>query len=512
MTSKFIEAFDTLKASGLSQPETWKPIYREGLREAFQRNRLDDAAELAVFAAVCLESQGYYEDAIAELEFAVARTRAAPGVTVMLLVTLAAFQAIRGDLVALDTLGAVSALTPLVSESPRPFEIETHQALVECVFLRPQALETAREASERAQSAGLPRYARGLDIWAVPAMVAFGQRRRAVPWVNSLAAHAEAERSTFRQADAAALEFGLQSVERFDDLDLAPFERARRNNMAAWRAHVTVLHNALRRGDAEAAAETARYLEDLSQRLNPGHGDGLAALREAARVGAEDVREDLEPPAELTLVNLPSVLAAMEVIATRGVQEQAVQWARWAAEHIPAHVQTSIEWPASRERVQALLLVRIGNERVGTAMMERGARWAKSAGYPIETALCEVQLSELLALGPGAAPERRWASMRRGARAVLRAAGVEPGPYSLATTEALAWGRAAEAEPKLSPREVEVLGLLAEGLTYKQVGERLGIEWRTVQVHARRVYEKLGVSGKMRAARPRHGTGHHLAH
>ncbi|MCK9487526.1 MAG: LuxR C-terminal-related transcriptional regulator [Dehalococcoidia bacterium] len=30
---------------------------------------------------------------------------------------------------------------------------------------------------------------------------------------------------------------------------------------------------------------------------------------------------------------------------------------------------------------------------------------------------------------------------------------------------------------------------------------RLGIEWRTVQVHARRVYEKLGVSGKMRAAR-----------
>jgi DNA-binding NarL/FixJ family response regulator len=46
-----------------------------------------------------------------------------------------------------------------------------------------------------------------------------------------------------------------------------------------------------------------------------------------------------------------------------------------------------------------------------------------------------------------------------------------------------------------------VLRLLADGLTYRQIGAELGIEWRTVQVHARHIYEKLGASGKMRASK-----------
>src|SRR5690606_15490144 len=144
-----------------------------------------------------------------------------------------------------------------------------------------------------------------------------------------------------------------RSVGELASLDVEPFERARRNNMAAWRARTTLLHNAVRRRDAEQAAGAVAALEMLSHHLNPGHADGLAALREASRVGADDVAQPLTPPAEVTLVNLPSVLAAIEVVATRGVQEQAVLWARWAQARLPSHVRTSIEWPASRERVQA---------------------------------------------------------------------------------------------------------------------------------------------------------------
>jgi DNA-binding CsgD family transcriptional regulator len=48
----------------------------------------------------------------------------------------------------------------------------------------------------------------------------------------------------------------------------------------------------------------------------------------------------------------------------------------------------------------------------------------------------------------------------------------------------------------LSSREQEVAWLLCRGLKYKQIGEALYISARTVDAHARRIYEKLGVKNK----------------
>jgi RNA polymerase sigma factor (sigma-70 family) len=45
----------------------------------------------------------------------------------------------------------------------------------------------------------------------------------------------------------------------------------------------------------------------------------------------------------------------------------------------------------------------------------------------------------------------------------------------------------------LTPREREVLEVIAEGLTHRQIGEKLGISPRTVEVHKGRIMEKLGV-------------------
>lgn len=44
----------------------------------------------------------------------------------------------------------------------------------------------------------------------------------------------------------------------------------------------------------------------------------------------------------------------------------------------------------------------------------------------------------------------------------------------------------------LTPREREVLDAIAQGLTHREVGERLGISPRTVEVHKGRVMDKLG--------------------
>ena len=53
----------------------------------------------------------------------------------------------------------------------------------------------------------------------------------------------------------------------------------------------------------------------------------------------------------------------------------------------------------------------------------------------------------------------------------------------------------------LSPREIEVLRLVAEGLTDGQVAERLYVSPRTVSNHLRSIYKKLGVPSRAAAAR-----------
>ncbi|MDI3341320.1 MAG: AAA family ATPase [Sphaerobacter sp.] len=60
----------------------------------------------------------------------------------------------------------------------------------------------------------------------------------------------------------------------------------------------------------------------------------------------------------------------------------------------------------------------------------------------------------------------------------------------------------------LTPREVEVLRLVAEGLTDAQVAARLFLSPRTVSQHLRSIYHKLGVSS--RAAATRFALEHHL--
>jgi DNA-binding NarL/FixJ family response regulator len=51
----------------------------------------------------------------------------------------------------------------------------------------------------------------------------------------------------------------------------------------------------------------------------------------------------------------------------------------------------------------------------------------------------------------------------------------------------------------LTPREAEVLGLLAEGLANKQIGAELGISDHTVKFHVASIYAKLGAGNRIEA-------------
>jgi len=51
----------------------------------------------------------------------------------------------------------------------------------------------------------------------------------------------------------------------------------------------------------------------------------------------------------------------------------------------------------------------------------------------------------------------------------------------------------------LTAREHEILGLIAEGLSNREIGERLFVSENTVKTHSSRVFEKLGVNRRMQA-------------
>jgi DNA-binding NarL/FixJ family response regulator len=68
-------------------------------------------------------------------------------------------------------------------------------------------------------------------------------------------------------------------------------------------------------------------------------------------------------------------------------------------------------------------------------------------------------------------------------------------------------GRSRSGRPVLSPRELEILELLAEGLPNRQISRRLFISEATVKTHLVHIYGKLGVDSRTAAVAAAMQTG-----
>ena len=67
-------------------------------------------------------------------------------------------------------------------------------------------------------------------------------------------------------------------------------------------------------------------------------------------------------------------------------------------------------------------------------------------------------------------------------------------------TRALLPGGGQPVGGRLSPREREVLGLVAKGLANKNIARTLGISERTVKAHLNNVFRQIGVADRTSAA------------
>jgi ATP/maltotriose-dependent transcriptional regulator MalT len=201
----------------------------------------------------------------------------------------------------------------------------------------------------------------------------------------------------------------------------------------------------------------------------------------------------------VTLNNLGACLAEAEAVALRGTQRAAGEWLERLTALLPESVASSLEWPVSVMRIRGLLAVRTGLTRRARTELQQAFEWSTAGGNAPEAALSELQLGELCASADLRVAERTWTSHRRHGALRLRSLGYDPVPHAYLVAHGLTLSTRNRMAERLSPREVDVLARLADGMSYHQAAEALGIARATVQTLAHRAYEKLGVSGRVQA-------------
>jgi DNA-binding CsgD family transcriptional regulator len=132
----------------------------------------------------------------------------------------------------------------------------------------------------------------------------------------------------------------------------------------------------------------------------------------------------------------------------------------------------------------------------------RAALQAELTGWPVERGRLQ------LALGEWLRRQRRVVESRRhlgAARETFDALGVlawgERARRELRTAGESSPIRGSDARDRLTPHELSIAQLAAEGLTNKEIGQRLYLSHRTVGTHLHRIFPKLGVSSRAELGR-----------
>jgi predicted ATPase/DNA-binding CsgD family transcriptional regulator/DNA-binding XRE family transcriptional regulator len=253
--------------------------------------------------------------------------------------------------------------------------------------------------------------------------------------------------------------------------------RARGDALSIYTPLTSLAQIALDRGDPAGA--TARFSEAMAISRAAGHLDHvgatllrlgeLALTQSNARRAATLLRDAIKT---LLMAGFSWALTgALELLATAyaqlGQEEQAARLFGAVAT-----IRTMIEspyTPAEQPSIEAL----VAPVRAALSEHQWAAAFAAGQSLSLEEAIAEA-LAASDALSDEATPPDTSPS---------------PAPH---------------ANERLTPRELEVLRLLAEGWSYHQIAERLVISPHTVNHHVSTIYDKLGVTSRVAALHAAH--------
>ncbi|WP_077488146.1 LuxR C-terminal-related transcriptional regulator [Sinomonas mesophila] len=234
------------------------------------------------------------------------------------------------------------------------------------------------------------------------------------------------------------------------------------------------------RGDPGAARA---YDEAHARGRDPQPGRALLQLQGGDAAGAAtSVRTALAAVGGDPLRRAPLCAAAIEIAIAAGRPDQASSAASELAATAAAYATSGLEAMAAAAR--GTLLLAGGHAEEALPVLRDACRRWHELGAPHEVAgLCERLADAYRALGDEASAAAEDA---RAAEAYERLGVRRPG---------------SEAPGGLSRRECEVLALVAEGRSNREIGDRLFISDRTVGRHLTNIYAKIGVTSRTQAAR-----------
>jgi LuxR family maltose regulon positive regulatory protein len=172
-------------------------------------------------------------------------------------------------------------------------------------------------------------------------------------------------------------------------------------------------------------------------------------------------------------------VAGLELMVRSGVAGDA-DTARHAGEEIAAIAATTPNAPlrAAALLAEGRIAAAQGEAASAAALIEDAADLLEGAGARYEAALARLDLAAALRMAGRGEPAGRTESRARQALAELGAPAVE------------------QPVGGLSPRETEVLRLVARGLSNEDIARQLVLSVRTVERHVANVYAKIGASGR----------------
>lgn len=277
---------------------------------------------------------------------------------------------------------------------------------------------------------------------------------------------------------------------RFDALRLLAVLAARRGDYAAARGY---LNRALPRGPATEPSNF--YFYSTLWLLRTGADIALAEGDAGGALAWVDAHDRWLEWSSRVLDAAPNRVLRARLHEARGNLEAALRLAREARVLAAAPRQPLALLEA--ERYLGHLALLSGDLPAATRHLDAALEIATACAAPYE--LAGVQIERVRLLHRAGRPEEA-AEILDGVREI--ATRLEVGPYldALDELESGAEVETAKAPGGLSPREVEVLQLVARGMTDADVGAALYISPRTVSRHLRSIYNKLGVNSRTAAS------------